>query len=561
MSDFRRIHFWKKRKIEGQIRAQIRKDAEIPDQVYKSAGEAYRMIREGTVHQEPLERRKANAEHLSKCLPPTCRRAEGERALHCKRRKANAEHLSKCLPPTCRRTEGEGALHLLPRLAYTMAAVLLVCVIANAAFPVQVRALPIVGSIFEQIQKAVGYENLSEYARPLTGGEEDAEDHTGSRESNAENGTDTKGSKESNAENGTDAKGNKKSEAENGTDAEDSKESNAESGTDAEKRTGSDAQAYTQTSGDVTVSVSEVYADSEVIYLSMMFENREPFPKSFYYSSENEKIDGKVAMVLYANKKYSFMKNVDMEFWCGRNIEAVVEGLMVNENTYEFLWRIELASDLGQYRRNVDKDAALPEAFTMDLEIDSISSLLSMEKSYRGPWNFRIPIQVDESRRETVEVHETSGTGAGLVSVEKTPFEITTRAITPGRTGYKVVVLDAEGNKLPNVLQNEIWSDEAADEMREKWRIEGHDVSSVEVFVLGKDFYENVYATGLWGRTDWEGNENKPKEKKLGTLLTHYAEYHKIIRFEEKGKCEALKKCPFLRQCHKESSRNAGPSL
>lgn len=500
MSDFRRIHFWKKRKIEGQIRAQIRKDAEIPDQVYKSAGEAYRMIREGTVRQEPLERRKANAEHLLKCLPPTCRRTEGEGALHYKKRKV----------PT-----------LLPRLAYTMAAVLLVCVIANAAFPVQVRALPIVGSIFEQIQKAVGYENLSEYARPLTGGEEDAEDHTGSRESNAENGTDAKGSKESNVE--------------NGTDAEDSKESNAESGMDAEKRTDSDAQAYTQTSGDVTVSVSEVYADSEVIYLSMMFENREPFPKSFYYSSENEKIDGKVAMVLYANKKYSFMKNVDMEFWCGRNIEAVVEGLMVNENTYEFLWRIELASDLGQYRRNVDKDAALPEAFTMDLEIDSISSLLSMEKSYRGPWNFRIPIQVDESRRETVEVHETSGTGAGLVSVEKTPFEITTRAITPGRTGYKVVVLDAEGNKLPNVLQNEFWSDEAADEMHEKWRIEGHDVSSVEVFVLGKDFYENVYATGLWGRTDWEGNENKPKEKKLGTLLTHYAEYHKIIRFEEKG--------------------------
>lgn len=479
MSDFRRIHFGKKEKIEEQIRAQIQKDAKIPDQVYKSAENAYRMILEGAVRQERLEE-KANAEHVSKSLSTVCRRT-GEDALHDNRKKVSP---------------------LLHRLAYGMAAVLAVCVLAGAAFPMQVRALPVVGSIFERIQKAVGYENLSEYAKPLTGdGEPDEAD--------------------------SDAEGHKN------TGTKDRTEPDAENvpGAGTKDRTDSATQGYTQTNGDMTVSVSEVYADPEVIYLSMMFKSREPFPKSFYYSGGDEKIDGKVAMTLYANKKYSFMKDVDMEFWCGRNIETIVEGLMVNENTYEFLWRIDLANDLGQYRRNVDKDAAVPEEFSLDIEIDQIDSLRSMEKSYFGPWNFKIPVQVDDSSRETMEVHETGETGAGLISVEKTPFEITTRAVKPTKAGYKVVVLDAKGNKLPNVLQNEFWSDQAADEMREKWRIEGHDVSSVEVFVLGKDFYENVYSTGIWSRADWEGNEKKPKEEKLGTLLKQYAEYHKVIRF------------------------------
>ncbi len=430
MSDFQRNEFWKRRRIERQLRSQLGQDAEIPDQVYRSAGKAYKMILDGTVHQEAIQ------EDFVK----------------------KPQH-----------TAGS----ILFRAACSAAAVLLVCVLANAVFPAQVRALPIVGSIFEQIQDAVGYGNLSEYAKPLT------EKEDGSANPDA------------------------------------------------------DMQDYTDTNGGLTVSVSEVYADSEVIYLAMKLKSEEPFPKSFYLDeNDTEKIDGIVAMFLYARRNYSFM---DQEAWQNandRSSEIIVEGLMVNENTYEFLWRMDMSSELAWYRRQVDQEAVLPDEFTMDIEITQINSLLSMEKGYRGPWKLSIPIQVDDSHREIVEVNETGGTGAGLVSVEKTPFEITTRAITPGRAGYKVVVLDAKGNKLPNVLQNEIWLGESEDEMYEKWLIEGHDAFSVEVFVLGQDFYENIYATGIWSSTDWEGNENKPAEEKLGTLLKAYAEYHKVIRFD-----------------------------
>lgn len=466
MSDFQRNEFWKRRRIERQLRSQLRTDAEIPDQVYRSAGKAYKMILDGTVRQEAIqdhsERRRVQ-DDAELCGVP-----ESE-----DRKQASPQHAALPAAQFRQKKPKHGASPILFRTACSAAAVLLVCVLANAVFPAQVRALPIVGSIFEQIQDAVGYENLSEYAKPLT------EKVDGSADPDA------------------------------------------------------DMQDYTDTNGGLTVSVSEVYADSEVIYLAMKLKSEEPFPKSFYLDeNDTEKIDGIVAMFLYARRNYSF---IDQESWQNvndRSREFIVEGLMVNENTYEFLWRIDVANELAWYRRQVDQEAVLPDEFTMDIEITQINSLVSMEKSYRGPWKLSIPIQVDDSHREVVEVNETGGTGAGLVSVEKTPFEITTRAITPGPAGYKVVVLDAKGNKLPYVLQNENWFGESEDEMYEKWLIEGHDAYSVEVFVLGKDFYENIYATGIWSSTDWEGNENKSAEEKLGTLLKAYAEYHKVIRFD-----------------------------
>lgn len=443
MSDLQKIYFWEKRKKEKMIREQIQREVEIPEQVYRSAGKAFRMIAEGAVRQETEPRRKS------------------------------------------------APLVLIPRLAGCMAAVLLVCVLANIVFPVQVRALPVVGSIFERIQKAVGYENLSEYAEPLVPEKEDGE--AGRKDAH------------------TEANGRE--------------------------------DAHTKTNGGLTVSVSEIYADTEAIYLSMKMKSEEPFSKNFYYlkGAESKKIDGKIPMYLYGKTNYSFMKEIESDQLSTVNRQIIVEGLMVNENTFEFLWRIGLGNDLRWYQENEDQEAVLPKEFTLEIAVDQISSLISMDKVYIGPWDFQIPVKVDDGHAETVDVHETSETGAGLISVVKTPFEITTLAATSGVAGYKVVVLDAKGNKLPdvwtsdfgkNVSAGDIWTDSNGDVMHNKWLIDGNDVSSIEVFVLGKDFYENVYATGLWSGTDWEGNEDKPEEEKLGILLRKYAEYHKVINFD-----------------------------
>lgn len=468
-SDFDRIHFLDKGKRERQIREQIRKDAKIPEEVYESAREAYQMIWNGEVRQEQEEKRKTISFPVSAAV----------------------------------------------RLAGSMAAVLAVCVFVNVVFPAQARALPVVGSIFERIQNELGYENISEYAQTL---EEDADpDADGDVNIDMkENDNTNKGMKE-------DGDTNK----------------NIEKNADANKDMKEAGDAYTKTNGGLTVSCSEVYADEETIYLSMKLKSEEPFPKSFYYTNgeEMKKIEGKVAMTLSAEKKYSFMEEAYYEYVYdssvvpGRNRSYLVEGIMVNENTFECLWRIGLNEDLEPYRNwsNADEEVSLPEKFTLELNINSIASTLSMARGYMGPWEFRIPVTIDDSHRETVELHETNETGAGLLSVEKTPFEITTRAIAPGITGYKAVVLDARGNKLPCVLSNEVWTDETLDN---KWLIQGADVSSIEVFVLGKDFYENVYVTGKWWEVDWDGNEKKPEEEKLRTLLRKHADFYKVIHFE-----------------------------
>ena len=105
-------------------------------------------------------------------------------------------------------------------------------------------------------------------------------------------------------------------------------------------------------------------------------------------------------MFLYARRNYRFIDQESCQNVNDRSREFIVEGLMVNENTYEFLWRIDVANELAWYRRQVDQEAVLPDEFTMDIEITQINSLVSMEKSYRGPWKLSIPIQVDDSHRD-----------------------------------------------------------------------------------------------------------------------------------------------------------------
>lgn len=466
-SKFDRNYSADKRKIEKEIREQIRKDAEIPEEVYESARKAYQMILDGEVCQEQAgEIREVRQEQAEK--PGEVRQEQAE-----KTREARQERVEKTREVRQEQTEKRGAFSMFvsaaPKFAWRMAAVLAGCIFFNAAFPAQARALPIVGSIFERIQEELGYGNISEYARKL---EEDAQ--------KSEDGANIGNIMNANGEN----------------------------------------------NDGLTLSCAEIYADEETIYLSMKLKSEEPFPEGFYDSK------GKSAMTLYAEKVYRFMDQSYYEELYKNDPSSkpyLVQGVLVNENTFEFLWRIGLKEDLEAYRNwsGADQEESLPEKFSLSLNINSIHSR-NINKSYSGSWSFRIPVTVDDSDRETIKLQETNETGAGLLSVEKTPFELTTRAITPGIVGYKVAVLDAKGNKLPCVLSNEVWADETLDN---KWLLQGYDVSSVEVFVLGREFYENVYAAGLWTEADWNGNEKKSEKEKLGTLLREHADYYKMIHF------------------------------
>lgn len=47
---------------------------------------------------------------------------------------------------------------------------------------------------------------------------------------------------------------------------------------------------------------------------------------------------------------------------------------------------------------------------------------------FKGDWSFEIPVTVDNSLTETLEINETNEEGIGLASIARTPYEIT---ITP----------------------------------------------------------------------------------------------------------------------------------
>ena len=130
MSDFQRNEFWKRRRIERQLRSQLRTDAEIPDQVYRSAGKAYKMILDGTVRQEAIqdhsERRRVQ-DDAELCGVP-----ESE-----DRKQASPQHAALPAAQFRQKKPKHGASPILFRTACSAAAVLLVCVLANAVFPAQ----------------------------------------------------------------------------------------------------------------------------------------------------------------------------------------------------------------------------------------------------------------------------------------------------------------------------------------------------------------------------------------------------------------------------------------
>ncbi|MDO4272522.1 MAG: DUF4179 domain-containing protein [Eubacteriales bacterium] len=139
---------------------------------------------------------------------------------------------------------------------------------------------------------------------------------------------------------------------------------------------------------------------------------------------------------------------------------------------------------------------------------------------YEGPWSFDIPVTIDTSRTETLELHETNEAGIGLETVIKTPYELTIEELyEEGADSDNIVVaLDADGNKLPyNDSNNGI----------NNFAIQDRDISTVDIYIL--DYMQ--YMDELKGEERYSNNENKPEEEKWGTLLEKNAKYHKTVQF------------------------------
>ena len=422
------------------------------------------------------------------------------------------------------------------RIAGGVAAVLAVGFVFCMTDPVMAKNIPVVGGLFETLQDNVSF--FGDFA-----------DHATTLE----------------AVDGTEESGTEK----NDTTEQDSEDTNA---TDAATK---EDTAYTKTADGLTITCSEVYANSQAVYVTMQFKSDNPFPKTETFAESGTPVIN-----------LDMTGGVDFNAEADPSINGQVEGQFLNDNTYACIFRYDLAhaakdyteynekynemtqqvldemgitlDDLddetdegyalleeyinkvsergGEYQKYI-KDIEIPDTFNLHLDITKVRGLeadyewseADEEKygtdagyyKYEGDWNFDIPVTVDDSQTEVLELNDTNEAGIGLRSVIRTPYELTVNELYEDGSDSDcfMVALDANGNKLP-------YNDSAGN--CNNFTIQDRDISTVDIYIL--DYIQ--YMDELKGPDNYNNNENKPEGQKWSDLLDQYAKYHKTLHFD-----------------------------
>ena len=412
------------------------------------------------------------------------------------------------------------------RIAGGMAAVLAVGFVFCAINPVMAKNIPVVGGLFEILQDNVSFfGDFSDHATTL--------------------------------------------EAVDGTKTDSSE-------TDGAKTDHANNDAiYTKTADGLTITCSEVYANSQAIYVTMQFKSDKPFPET-----ETGAESGTPVIDL------DMTGGVDFNSEASPVIDGQVEGKFLDDNTYACIFRYDLAeaakdyteynekynemtqqvmdemgitqADLddqtdegyalleefinkvsergGAYQKYI-KEIDIPDTFNLHLDITKVRGLEANyqwseedEKKYgtdagyykyEGDWSFDIPVTVDDSQTEVMELNDTNDKGIGLKSVIRTPYELTVNELYEDGSDSDcfMVALDANGNKLP-------YNDSTGN--CNNFTIQDRDISTVDIYIL--DYTQ--YMDELKGPDNYNNNENKPEGQKWSDLLDQYAKYHKTLHFD-----------------------------
>lgn len=255
-----------------------------------------------------------------------------------------------------------------------------------------------------------------------------------------------------------------------------------------------------QTSGGLTVTVSEANCSAEALYLALCIENEESFPADFI---KTKNMDGYVLdydiLSMETNSYYDVpgLTRKERPAGSGYPTPYYIEGEFEDDHTFTGIIRVSLDEDLQCSGRAINRSTAqtdaeliwedkveqLPQQFTYYLEISDIyAELLQYEeeqatdpetgetvtlpeplkKHYTGTWNFAIPVTMDADGKQVVRVDQTNENGVGIASVEKTDFEIKAELLLPENASafdYVVVICDADGKRLDTQGDNaEVYS-------------------------------------------------------------------------------------------------------
>lgn len=473
----------KEERLDQQIKETLQRDFPLPQQVEEAKKRAFAQIRERESRQKYAN----------------------EAARKTRRRKRLRSMFSK------------GAAGLI-----AAAACFSVICIANPALAANI---PLVGHIFERVGQSLGFSgDYSKYAAPLTEVGQTAE---------------------------TEAAG-----AENETEK---------------------AVVYKKTVDGVTVTLSEIYCNDVAMNIGMLIESEKPFPETM------EGLDEKPVIELDTMAKFSY--NPEMP-----GITRI-DGKFLDEYTFAGVLRTDLRDTLNI--QEYGSDAAVPEDFTVKLDIDKIigvkpdgadsipampqefldeyhtgleenglggmdlndpdiyENLTDEQKQiehelftkmqqeyakrypeavqypneyeywwYDGPWNFDISVKKNHEDTIVKEIKDIDENGLGVVSVTKTPFEITVEtqepdmSQSPSGAGYFVVALDADGDIMPYGSSGRV----------DVWAIQDRDISRIDIYLCDYIEYMDELKGYYWSDTYETDKETKTFKQLLDERSLHHTE-------------------------------------
>ena len=188
------------------------------------------------------------------------------------------------------------------KIAGGFVAVLALGFVVCVTNPVMARELPLVGGLFEQLQNEVSFfGNFADKATVLK-------------------------------------------EPENPASADADKQASKDTGTSDNTAAPADG-VYTKTSDGLTLTFSEVYANDQAIYLTMLATSEEAFPDTMMQETETGTTHPVISME--ADTLYSFIENQTDTFHF-----LQPEGKFLDDHTYSCIIRLDLASaarDTSEY--------------------------------------------------------------------------------------------------------------------------------------------------------------------------------------------------------------------
>ena len=138
----------------------------------------------------------------------------------------------------------------------------------------------------------------------------------------------------------------------------------------------------------------------------------------------------------------------------------------------------------------------------------------------KGDWKFNVDVEKNTSDTVEKDVNVVDENGDGVLSITKTPFEITMKMQDP-ETKYVAVMLDANGDILPD--------GGVANGNADTYAIQDRDVSTVYIYLC--DYYE--YMDELKGYYWSDDYEEKAKTKTFKQLLDERAVASAEVHFDK----------------------------